>query len=83
MYGKGMLTVAFDSSMWIIKIPLMGVSCFVESIAGKMGLFRIQNVTICMGVSFNPTAGFQPTTHVRSLGMMNALDTARIQTFCP
>ena len=27
VYGKAMLVVAFDSSMRIVTIPLMGVSC--------------------------------------------------------
>jgi hypothetical protein len=36
--GKAMLVAAFDSCMWIIGIPQMGVSCVVGSIAGKMCL---------------------------------------------
>jgi hypothetical protein len=36
VYGKVMLVVAFDSSMWIITIPYTGVSRIVASIAGKI-----------------------------------------------
>jgi len=43
----------------------MGVSCTVDSIAGKMGLIGEQNVMNHMGVRINPTAQFQPDTHVR------------------
>ena len=43
----------------------MGVSCIVDSIAGKMGLFGEQNVTNHLGIRINPTAQFQPDTHVR------------------
>ena len=42
----------------------MGVSCIVDSIAGKMGLVSEQNVMNHMGVRINPTAQFQPATHV-------------------
>jgi hypothetical protein len=51
----------------------MGVSCIVESIAGKMGLVGDQNVTNHMGVSINPTAQFQPATHVRRLKVLNPI----------
>jgi len=43
----------------------MGVSCIVDSIAGKIGLVGEQNVTNRMGVRINPTAQFQRATHVR------------------
>ena len=52
----------------------MGVSCIVDSIAGKMCLVFEQNVTNHMGVGINPTAQFQPATHVRRFKMLNALD---------
>jgi hypothetical protein len=55
-YGKAMLVVAFDSSMWIITTPQMGVSCIIDSIAGKMDLVGEQNVTNHTGVRINPTA---------------------------
>jgi len=34
-----MLVIAFDSSVWIITIPQMGVSGVVDSIAGKMSRY--------------------------------------------
>jgi hypothetical protein len=55
-----MVVVAFDSSMWIIMIPLMGVSCIVDSMVGKMGLVSEQNVMNHMAVRINPAAEFQP-----------------------
>ena len=55
-----MLAVAFDSSMWIITIPLIGIFCIVDSIMGKMGLVGEQNVMNHMGVRINPAAEFQP-----------------------
>ena len=61
IYRKAMLVVAFDSSMRII----MGVSCIVDSISGKMGLVVEQNVTNHMVVRINPAAHFQPAAHVR------------------
>ena len=45
----------------------MGVSCVVDSIAGTTGLVDEQNVTNHMGVRINPTAQFQPATHVHRL----------------
>jgi len=60
IYRKVMLVVVFDSSMWIIMIPLMAVSCIVDSIIGKMGLVGEQNVMNHMGVRINPVAEFQP-----------------------
>jgi hypothetical protein len=44
--------------MWIIMIPLMGVSCIVDSIMGKMGLIGEQNVMNHMVVRINPAAEF-------------------------
>jgi len=41
-------------------IPLMGVSCIVDSIVGKMGLEGEQNVMNHTGVRINPVAEFQP-----------------------
>jgi len=52
----------------------MEVSCIVDSIARKMGLVSEQNVTNHMGVRINPTAQFQPATHVRWFKILNALD---------
>ena len=52
----------------------MGVSCTVDSVAGKMGLVGEQNVTNRMGVRINPTAQFQSASHVRRFKMLNALD---------
>jgi len=52
----------------------MEVSCFVDSIMHKMGLVSEKDVTNHMGVRINPTAQFQPATHVRSFKMLNALD---------
>jgi len=39
VYGKEMLAIAFDSTMWIITIQRMGVSGIVDSIAGKMSRY--------------------------------------------
>jgi len=39
IYGKAMLVVAFNSSMWIITIPYTGVSFIADSIAGKMSRY--------------------------------------------
>jgi len=50
----------------------MGVSYVVDSIAGKMGLVSEQNFANHMGVRINPTAQFQPATHVRRFKMLNA-----------
>jgi hypothetical protein len=58
--GKAMLVAAFDSSVWTITIPQMGVTCIVDSIPGKLGLVGDQNVTHQMGVRINLTAKFQP-----------------------
>jgi hypothetical protein len=46
VYGKAMLVVAFDSSMRILTIPEMGISCIVDSIAGKMGFVGEQMLRI-------------------------------------
>jgi hypothetical protein len=81
VYGKAMLVVAFDSSMRIIMIPQMGVSC-IDSIAGITGLIGEQNVTNHMGVRINPMAKFQTATHVHRFKMLNALDVVRIHSFC-
>jgi len=56
----------------------MGVSCIVDSIAGKMGLVGEKNDTNHMGVKINPTQ-FQPATHVRVFKMLNVV---RIRSFC-
>jgi hypothetical protein len=82
VYGKAMLVVAFDTSMWIITTPYMGVSCIVYSIACKIGLIGEQNVTNHTGVRINPTAQISPATHVRWFKMLNALDVVRIRSFC-
>jgi hypothetical protein len=60
----------------------MGVSCIVDSIAGKMGLISEQNVTNHTGVRINPTAQIQPATHVRRFNMLNVFDVVRIHSFC-
>ena len=60
----------------------MGVSCIVDSIAGKMGLVGEQNVTKHMGVKINPTAQFQPATYVRRFKKLKALDVVRKHSFC-
>jgi hypothetical protein len=39
VYGKAMLVVTFNSFMWIITIPYMGVSCIVDSIVDKMSCY--------------------------------------------
>jgi hypothetical protein len=54
----------------------------VDSIAGKLDLVGEQNVTNHRGVRINPTAQFQPGTHVRRFKMLNALDVVRIHSFC-
>jgi len=46
------------------------VSCTLDSIAGKMALVGEQNVMNHMGVRINPTAQFQPATHVRTFKML-------------
>jgi hypothetical protein len=58
----------------------MGVSCFVDSITHKMDLVSEKNVTNHMGIRINPTAHFQPATHVRSFKMLNALDVVWIHS---
>jgi hypothetical protein len=60
----------------------MGVSCFVDSIAGKMGLVGEQNVKNHMGVRINPMAQFQLATHVHRFKMLNAPDVLWIHSFC-
>jgi len=60
----------------------MGIFCFVDSIEGKMGLVREQNVTIHMGVTINPTAQFQLATHVRGFKILYALDVIQIHSMC-
>jgi hypothetical protein len=60
----------------------MGVSCFVESIMGKMGLIGEQIFTNNKGVRINPTTQFQPATHVSRFKMLDALDVVWIQSFC-
>jgi hypothetical protein len=60
----------------------MGVSCIFDSIMCKIGLAFEQNVTNHMEVRINPTAHFQPATHVRRFKMLNALDVVRIHSFC-
>jgi len=52
----------------------MGVSCNVDSIAGKMGLIGEQNVMNHMGVRINPTAHFQPAIYFHRFKMLNGLD---------
>jgi hypothetical protein len=78
VYGKAMLVVAFDSSMWIITISEIRVICIVDSITGKMGLVGEQNITNRMGVRINTTAQFQLVTHVLRFKMLNALDAVRV-----
>jgi len=60
----------------------MGVSCIVDSIADKKGFVSEQNVTNHVGVRINPTAQFQPATHVHRFKMLNALDVVWIHSFC-
>jgi hypothetical protein len=60
----------------------MGVSCIVDPIVGKMGLVGEQNVMNHMGVRVNPTAQFQPATHVHRFKMLNVLDVVQIHSFC-
>jgi hypothetical protein len=60
----------------------MGVSCIVDSIAGKMGIIGEQNVTNHMGVRINPTTQFEPATYVRSFKILNALYVIFTSTFC-
>jgi hypothetical protein len=68
-----MLVIAFDSSTWIITIPLMGVSQIVGSIVGNMGLVGEQNVMNHMGVRIQGQNSNQ-LTHVGTFKMLNALD---------
>jgi hypothetical protein len=79
---KVILIVAFDRSMWIIMISQMGVSCIVDSIAGKKGFLSQQNVTSHMGLRINPTAKFQLATHVQRFNMLNVLDVVWLHSFC-
>jgi len=51
----------------------MGISCIVDSIAGKMSLVGEQNVNNHVGVRINPPAEFQPATHVRRPKILNSL----------
>jgi hypothetical protein len=46
-------------------------------LAGKMSLAGEQNDTNYMGVKINPTAQFQPATHVLRFKILNALDVVR------
>ena len=71
IHGKATLAVAFYSSMKIFTTPYMGVSCIVDSIAGKTCLVSEQNVTNNMGVRINPMAQFQLATHVRRFKMQD------------
>jgi hypothetical protein len=43
-----------------------------------MGLVGEQNVMNHMGVRMNPTAEFQPATHVGRLEILNAMVTVRV-----
>ena len=52
----------------------MGVPCFVDFIAGKIGLVGEQNVTNHLGVRINPSAHFQPAKHVRRFKMLSVFD---------
>jgi hypothetical protein len=63
-------------------ISQMGVSCIVDSIMGKKGFISEQNVTSHMGVRINPTAQFQPATHVCRFKMLNVLDVVWLHSFC-
>jgi hypothetical protein len=36
----------------------------------------------CLGVKINPTAQFQPATHIRRFKVLNALDVVRTHSFC-
>ena len=74
VYGKVMLVFAFDSSMRIITIPKMGVSCILDSIADKRGLVVEQNLKKHIGVIINPAAQFQLATYFCKFKMLNALD---------
>jgi hypothetical protein len=47
-----------------------------------MGFVGEQNIMKHMGVRINPTAQFQPGTHVRRFKMLNALDVVWIHSFC-
>jgi len=60
----------------------MGVSCFVDSIAGKVGLVSEQNVKNHMGVRINPVARFQPAALICRFKMLNVLDVVQIHSFC-
>jgi len=51
----------------------VGVSCIVDYIADKMGLIGEKNVTNHTGVRINPTAQFQPATHVCRFKMLNPI----------
>jgi len=52
----------------------MGISCIVDSIAGKMGLVDEQNFTNQIGFRFHPATQFQLATHVRRFKMLIALN---------
>jgi len=60
----------------------MGVSCIIDSIAGKMGLIGEQNVTNHMGVRINPVAQFQLATLICRFKMLNVVDVVQIHYFC-
>jgi len=40
-YGRAMMVVAFDSTMRIIKFPLIGVPCIVEYILGTISRYKL------------------------------------------
>jgi hypothetical protein len=43
-----------------------------------MGLVGGQNITKHVGVGINPTAQFQPASHISRVKMLNVLDVAQI-----
>jgi hypothetical protein len=65
--------VTNDTSTHIYGKAMLGVSCIVDSIVGKMGLAGEKNVTSHMRVRINPAAQFQLATHVHKFKMLNSL----------
>jgi hypothetical protein len=74
--------VTNDTTTHVYGKAMLGISCIVDSIAGKMGLAGEKNVMNHVGVGINPVAQFQLATHVHRFKMLNALDMVRIHSFC-
>jgi hypothetical protein len=73
--------VTNDTTTHVYGKVMLGVSCIVDSIAGKMGLASEKNVVSHVGDRINPAAQFQLATHVHRFKMLNSLYVVRIHSF--